>query len=129
MTSAELKYLIAIDELYNGERGIKLTDIAQKMSVSKVSVYRAVERLERGGYVERDDKNKVVMTEHGKAQLEEYKVLTGWLACHLEHHCGVSGDIAYKDAIGAVCAMSDESRDGLFKFIRSVCKNSDCAQK
>ena len=26
MTSAELKYLIAIDELYNGERGIKLTD-------------------------------------------------------------------------------------------------------
>ena len=45
MTSAELKYLIAIDELYNDNSGIKLTDIGSKLNVTKVSVYRAAERL------------------------------------------------------------------------------------
>ena len=54
MTSAELKYLIAINELYDGTAGIKLTAIAAKMNVTKVSVYRAAERLENHGYVKRD---------------------------------------------------------------------------
>ena len=53
MTSAELKYLNAINELYDGTAGIKLTSIATKMNVTKVSVYRAVERLEKHGYIMR----------------------------------------------------------------------------
>ena len=73
MTPAELKYLTAINELYDGTVGIKLISIAAKMNVTKVSVYRAVERLENHGYIKRDEKNKVVMTEHGYEQLERYK--------------------------------------------------------
>ena len=41
MTSAELKYLIAINKLYDGTKGIKLTDVAAKTGVSKVSVFKA----------------------------------------------------------------------------------------
>ncbi len=43
MTAAELKYLLAINELCDGTTGIKLTAIAAKMDVTKVSVHRAVE--------------------------------------------------------------------------------------
>lgn len=118
MTSAELRYLLAINDLYDGTGGIKLTAIAAKMGVSKVSVYRAVERLEKSGYVERDDKNKVVITETGDEQLAKYKILINWLSHHLAVHCSVSRDIADCDAIGAICAMSDESRYGLWRFIK-----------
>lgn len=117
MTAAEYKYLLAIDELYDGTGGIKLTAIALKMGVSKVSVYRAVERLEKGGYVNRDEKNKVVITEFGFQKLEEYRAMVDWLGNHLEHHCHVAGDIAYRDAIGAVCAMSEESHRKLSALI------------
>jgi Mn-dependent DtxR family transcriptional regulator len=45
MTKAELRYLMAIDMLYDGISGVKLTEIAAEMAVTKVSVYRAMERL------------------------------------------------------------------------------------
>ncbi len=125
MTAAELKYLTAINELYDGTIGIKLTSIAEKMSVTKVSVYRAVERLEKNGYIARDEKNKVVMTEDGYEQLEKYTVLIGWLSGHLQRNCRVSPEIAYNDAIGAACAFSDESRSALAEFIRKAKENSN----
>lgn len=117
MTAAELKYLTAIKELYDGTVGIKLISIAAKMNVTKVSVYRAVERLENHGYIKRDEKNKVVMTEHGYEQLEKYNVLIGWLNNHLQKYCRVSAETAYNDAIGAVCAFSDETRLAIAEFM------------
>lgn len=121
MTSAELKYLISIDELYegDGEKGIKLVSIASKMNVTKVSVFRAIERLEKGGYIRRNDKNKVMITEYGYDQLSEYRMMIDWLGSHLAKHCGVPTDIAFQDAIGATCAMNDKSRHGLAEFIKS----------
>ena len=117
MTSAELKYLIAINELYSGKAGIKLTEIAAKMGITKVSVYKAAIRLENSGYIKRDEKNKVVMTDYGYEQLEKYNVLIGWLSNHLQIKCGVSSETAHTDAIGAACAFSDESRTALAEFI------------
>ncbi len=125
MTSAELKYLIAIDELHNDNAGIKLTDIGSKLNVTKVSVYRAAERLERGGYIRRDEKKKITMTELGYLQLAEYMTIIKWLGAHLEIHCNVPKEIAYKDASGVVCAMSDESRHGLAEFIKSLSLKQD----
>ena len=117
MTAAELKYLTAINELYDGIIGIKLISIAAKMNVTKVSAYRAVERLENHGCVKRDEKNKVVMTEYGYEQLEKYNVLIGWLNNHLQKCCRVPAETAYNDAIGAVCAFSDVTRLAIAEFI------------
>lgn len=117
MTSAELRYLIAINELYDGTKGIKLTAIAERMGVTKVSVFRAAERLELDGCIQRDAKNKVVITKYGYEQLEKYNVLIGWLSGHLERNCKVPADIARHDATGAVCAFSVESIDALTDFI------------
>lgn len=125
MTSAELKYLIAIDELYNGTAGIKLTEIAAKMGITKVSVYKAAVRLENSGYIERDEKNKIIMTDYGYAQLGKYNALIGWLCSHLQMKCGVSADVAYTDAIGAACAFSEESRTALAEFIKNARENNN----
>jgi len=119
MTSAELKYLIATDEIYDGINGVKLIDIAAKVGVSKVSVYRAVERLEKNSYVERNEKNKVVLTEYGKKQLSYYREIMNFLQNHLIKQCGTPEDVAYNDALGVACAFSDISREKIADILRS----------
>ncbi len=120
MTTAELRYLIATNELHREQTGVKLTAIAEKVGVSKVSVYRAVERLEKSGYVRRNDKNKVVMTESGERLLSEYMVIVNFISKHLEAHCGTPNELAYQDALGAACALSDISRQGIAGYMASL---------
>lgn len=123
MTSADFKYLIASKQLYDAREdksiGIKLTEIANKVSVSKASVSRAAERLEKGGYIRKNDRNKIVITEYGFTQVAEYKIMIEWLSSHLRFHCNIPQEIAQIDGINAACAMSDESRHGLAEFIKS----------
>ena len=120
MTIAELRYLIATNALYRDQGGVKLTSIADRVGVSKVSVYRAVERLEKSGYVKRDDKNKVVMTQDGRQVLEEYMVIVNFISSHLEKNCGTPKETAYQDALGAACALSDISRQGIARCMASL---------
>lgn len=119
MTVAELKYLIATNELYErANAGVKLTDIAVKMGVSKVSVYRAAERLEKNGYVMRDEKNKIIVTDYGQKQLADYMEIIRFIRTHLELHCGTPGDMAYQDALGAACALGDYSRSKVAEYMK-----------
>lgn len=119
MTAAELRYSIAINKLCDGENGVKLTEIAMNMGVTKVSVYRAVERLEKNGYLKRNEKNKVVMTEKGTQMLKEYMVIIDFIRDHLECHCGTPEEIAYQDALGAAAAFSDISRSKIVEVSKS----------
>ena len=117
MTAAELRYLIAIDEIHKETGiGVKLTDIATKMGVSKVSVYRAAERLEKNGYAARDEKNKVIITELGAKQLRDYMVIIEFIRKALEIGCGTPSEMAYQDAIGVVCALGEHSRSKVAEY-------------
>ena len=124
MTSADLKYLLAINELYDGTKGIKLVAIADIMNVTKVSVHSAVERLEKNGYTRRDDKNKVVLSEYGYEQLREYIAIMNWISEHLQKKGGIPKGIAVEDAIKAVCALSDVSRQVIAKNIIDLQENN-----
>lgn len=53
MSSSELRYLIAANELAEESQCVKQTDLANKLSVTKVSAYNAVERLKEKGYIEK----------------------------------------------------------------------------
>lgn len=61
------QYIIAVDELYGGGRGARLTDVALKMGVTKVSVYKMFERLECRGLMERNALNRIFLTDSGRA--------------------------------------------------------------
>ena len=61
MTAAELKYLIAISELYDGGAEVSLTAAAKKMQVTKASAHKSVMRLEQCGYIRHNEKNKILL--------------------------------------------------------------------
>ena len=48
MSSSELRYLIAANELAEQIENVKQTDVANKLQVSKVSTYNAIERIKEG---------------------------------------------------------------------------------
>ena len=52
MSSSELRYLIAANELAEQTENVKQTDVANKLRVSKVSTYNAMERLRDKGFIE-----------------------------------------------------------------------------
>ena len=119
MTSSELRYLITINKLCCGDMPVSLMKIAAEMKVSKVSVYKAVERLGKDGRVERTNR-KVIITDKGKAILGEYMLMINFLCSHLTLHCVHDEAIAFNDAINAVCVLSDTGRDGIVTYLKTL---------
>lgn len=118
MSSSELRYLIAANELAEQMPIVKQTDIANKLQVTKVSAYNAVERLREKGLIEKSGR-KIELTERGKEVLSEYMIIIRFIAAHLSLHCGTPKKQAYNDALSATCAFSGETRNGVANFIKS----------
>lgn len=118
MSSSELKYLIAANELSAQMAEVKQTDIANRLHVTKVSAYNAVERLREKGFIEKN-KRKIALTEKGKEILSEYLTIICFISAHLSLHCGTPKDQAYNDALNVSCAFSDATRNGVANFIKS----------
>lgn len=118
MSASELRYLIAANELTDKIAIVKQTDVANKLRVSKVSTYNAMERLRDKGLIEKNER-RIVLTERGREVLSEYMTIIRFISAHLSLHCGTSPEQAYEDALGATCAFSDVTRNGVANFIKS----------
>ncbi len=123
MSSSELRYLIAANELAEQMEIVKQTDVANKLNVSKVSTYNAIERLRDKGFIEKNDR-KIVLTNRGKEVLNEYMTIIRFISKHLSLHCGTTENQAYEDALNATCAFSDATRNGVANFIKSGMKGA-----
>ena len=123
MSSSELRYLIAANELAEQMENVKQTDVANKLNVSKVSTYNAIERLRDKGFIEKNDR-KIVLTDRGKEVLSEYMTIIRFMSAHLSLHCGTTKNQAYEDALNATCAFSDATRNGVANFIKSGMKGA-----
>ena len=117
MSSSELRYLIAESVLAKQIDIVKQTDLVNKLQVSKVSVYNAVEKLKEKGFIEKNER-KILLTKKGEEILDEYMVIIRFMAGHLSLHCGTREKQAYEDALNATCAFSDATRNGIARFVR-----------
>ena len=118
MSSSELRYLIAANELAEQIENVKQTDVANKLQVSKVSTYNAIERLKDKGFIDKNER-KIVLTDSGREVLNEYMTIIRFMSAHLSLHCGTTKNQAYEDALNATCAFSDATRNGVANFIKS----------
>ena len=128
MSSSELRYLIAANDLCGELQVVKQTDIANRLNVTKVSAYNALERLKEKGLIEKSGR-KIVLTDEGREILEEYMTIIRFIAAHLSLHCGTSKNQAYEDALNATCAFSETTRNGVANFIKSGMKGAHHEQR
>ena len=123
MSSSELRYLIAANVLAEQIENVKQTDVANKLQVSKVSTYNAIERLKDKGFIDKNER-KIVLTDSGREVLNEYMTIIRFMSAHLSLHCGTTKNQAYEDALNATCAFSDATRNGVANFIKSGMKGA-----
>ena len=123
MSSSELRYLIAANELAEQIENVKQTDVANKLQVSKVSTYNAIERLKDKGFIDKNER-KIVLTDKGREVLNEYMTIIRFMSAHLSLHCGTTKNQAYEDALNATCAFSDATRNRVANFIKSGMKGA-----
>ena len=60
MSSSELRYLIAANDLAKELQSVKQTDIANRLHVTKVSAYNAIERLREKEYIEKNELTELI---------------------------------------------------------------------
>ena len=109
MTYSEFRYLWNVREVEK-DNVARLRDITNVMTVTKVSVFRALERLEKGGYVQKNNERKIFLTEKGRVFLEEYEQAIFFLKQKLLAYAGFEDCMAQEEAMRLVCVLSDESR-------------------
>ena len=109
MTYSEFRYLWNVREVEK-DNVARLRDITNIMTVTKVSVFRALERLEKGGYVQKNNERKIFLTEKGRVFLEEYEQAIFFLKQKLLAYAGLEDCMAQEEAMRLVCVLSDESR-------------------
>ncbi len=117
MTPSEYKYLSALDELYDGIRGVKLTDLANATGVTKVSAHNAAEKLEAAGLLNHAADGKIVITDKGRTAVREVRVAAGCLSDMLEKFCWIDADAAIIESVNAVCALTDRTRAVVAKTV------------
>lgn len=123
MSSSMLKYLMAADSLYDGKRGVSLTDLALKTGVTKVSAFRAVDRLETDGYLARDDKKKIILTRKGEENLRVYMREISILRDMFVHICKLPRNTAYHEALKVVGTLNGKSIQALTDFFEGYIKD------
>ena len=109
MTYSEFRYLWNVREVEK-DNVARLRDITKIMTVTKVSVFRALERLEKSGYVQKSKDRKIYLTEKGRGFLKEYEQAIFFLKEKMLRFAGIEEDMAQEEAMRIVCVLSDESR-------------------
>lgn len=116
MTKSEYKYLSEIYENGRLDGKVCVAQIAERVGVSDVSVYKAMDKLRKKGYISADGKYALV-TIQGKAILSEYERLIAYVTKQLTSKCGLTANEAKEDARGVVCALSEKSRKAIMGMI------------
>ena len=115
MTISELKYLIAIADTGGVAGETNSTDIARNLDVTRVSVFRALGRLQRNGLAVKDEKKGVYLTEKGRQLLSEYMKIATLLRMHLVNFGRLEESVAEEEAMKMACVMSDYARGMVIK--------------
>lgn len=98
-------------------KGVRITDIAVKLSVSKASANDAVRKLKDLGHVEQERYGQIYLTESGKdlavKVYEKHRLITEFLIKSLD----VSQENAEKDACGIEHIISEETFEKMKAYL------------
>ena len=110
MTQSLEDYLEMVSFLADENNGeVRLTDIAERMRVSKPSVFTALKLLEEQGLLEHKKYRTVLLTEKGIITATEIRERHTFLTDFLTDIVGVSHGIAEKDACKMEHLLSEET--------------------
>jgi DtxR family Mn-dependent transcriptional regulator len=118
-----------IEEIYvnyqKGNEGVRITDLAEAMGVTKASATDAVKKLKERGLVKHERYGRIYITEEGletaKRVYDRHVTITKFL----EEALHVSSAVAENDACGIEHIISEETFGQMKKFMKDHPKKSE----
>lgn len=111
-------YVELIDTLIKERGEARITDLAEKLGVSKVNVSKIVQRLAKEGLVHAEPYRSIFLTQDGESLAHEsrtrHEIVVNFLLAH-----GISSATAEIDAEGIEHHVSKETLRAMQKFIES----------
>ena len=98
ISSSSQDYLEAILELSEGNEGVRVTDIANKLGIKKASVTQAINILAEEDLVSKERYGPIYLTEKGEKEAERVKIMHSLLKYFFEKILGVPAEPADNDA-------------------------------
>jgi len=115
-------YLEAVLALEEEKGVVRLTDVAQKLCVSKPSASRAMKVLQSNGFIHQESYGAIELTKKGRIKANQiytrHKTLTTFLASVL----GLEAEIAEADACRMEHILSPETMEKLSDFVQNHIK-------
>ena len=111
LTSAHLRYLLAIYEVSQTHLDISSRSIAEKLGVTKPSVVRIMNLLMEHGMIVKEHYGKIYMTDRG---IWVAKQVDQELETILSHFPPVSGELTEEEKFAAALAMTSALPERIF---------------
>ncbi|HMM01092.1 MAG TPA: metal-dependent transcriptional regulator [Bacilli bacterium] len=119
LTPSKENYLKVMLELPSKE-GIRSTDIANALGVSKASVSSMMNILREAGYVTKEKYGTVSLTKNGQNAAAEVKKRNELLKRFLHNFLGVEASIAAEDACRLEHLISPETADQIARQLKKL---------
>ena len=111
LTSAHLRYLLAIYEISRTHLDISSRSMAEKLGVTKPSVVPILNLLMERGMIVKEHYGKIYLTDRG---LWVAKQVSRELDTILDHFPPVEGDLTGEEKLNAALAMTSALPDRIF---------------
>lgn len=120
LSKSQARYIVAVYELSAGREGVRVIDIAERLSLSKASVSLSMTKLAQKGFIRKDSDRHVYLTQNGERQairmMNKYELLKRFLVEIL----GVDKEVAGYDASAIEHVISVDSLCAICQFTRGM---------
>ena len=74
LTAANIRYLLAIEDLDRDGKGVRCVDVAQALGITKPSVHSMVDSMKDMGLLEKPHYGVIQLTDLGRSTADQYQV-------------------------------------------------------
>jgi len=124
ITASSEDYLEAIYYLNQKQGMVRVTDVADELSVSKPSVNRAIKKLVSEELVFHENYSEIKLTEKGFIEAKNVTRVHGILKSFLIDILGVDNEVAENEACAMEHSICEETVNKLAKYIDKITERS-----
>ena len=128
LSKSQAHYIKTVYELSVGCEGVRIMDIAEKLSLSKASVSLAMTKFAQYGFVRKDAERHIYLTENGEREAVRMLDRSDIIRRFLTGILGVNEEAAQYDACAMEHVISVDTLCAMCRFIRKTDARRQCTE-
>lgn len=117
LSNSQEEYLVTIYDLSLQNKKVRVTDIANKLDITKPSVNKAINNLKELGFISYEKYSDIILNKSGEEMAKEILRKQDILYIFLNKIIGVEDRVAIAESISMKHAISEDTAEKLNKYI------------